>query len=155
MLSYPAEMRRRRHLTSRVATLTAILSLVIVGAALAALKSGTYKGNLTGHNKAIAITMKLAGKKLSAISIDGLPLYCQGGGGPVKITFKSTSISNTGTFTTTAAYKYSVGLYKGQVGNHLSLKGKFKSGGTVSGTLKTTYVRSPSCGGSEGFSAKA
>jgi len=148
-------MTTRRHLAGRCGLLAAVLTLAIAGVAVAAFKSGTYKGHLTGRNSRIAITLKLSHTKVSGVSIDGLPFYCQGGAGPETIRFANVKISKTGTFTTNAVVKYTTGPYKGQVGQKFTIKGRFKSHGKATGTIKVTFVSNASCSGSEGWTAVA
>ena len=147
-------MWARRHLASRLLLLAAVLTLGTASVALALLTSGTYTGNLTGRNSRIALTFKYAHTKVTAFSIDGLPFYCQGGSAPETIKFANAKVSRTGTFSSTASVRYATGPDQGQVDQKFSIKGRIKSGGKASGTIKTTFVFNAPCSGSESWTAK-
>jgi hypothetical protein len=135
------------------------LALVFTGAALAAKpkKGKSYSGTLAAPRTAVTVSFKVSksGKKVTALKINNLPLYCSGGGPPVPITFKNAKISKSGRFKSKGHQTISTGPNQGQVGARLKISGRFKSGGAEAGTLKTTYPASASCSGSSTYTTHA
>lgn len=152
-------IRRARFLCG-AAIVASVLLLALVGTALAATRftGGTYSGTLTPATT-VTITLKLAHTKVSGILLSSLPPCYENSGGPSPtVKLKSAKIAETGKFATTGTYVIDVGQYKGKVGYRFSLKGRFKAGGKVSGTLKTVSALGAKCNSpeaSEGFTATA
>jgi hypothetical protein len=141
------------------ATSVLLAALVVVSAALATnqVRSGSYKGGLVPAKEEIVVSFKVSssGKQVTALSVSNTPLYCSGGGKPTPVHFKNASISGKGTFSSTGKYVISEGPNKGKVGAKLQITGKFLKGRKEQGTLRTTYVGFPECGGRSSYSTKA
>lgn len=139
----------------------AILAVFMLAAATAVASSaikpraGTYKGTLVAPRTEYAVTLTVSNGKLSKATLSNIPLYCSSGGPATPVKFASSKIApTTGAFSTTGKYSIKVGPYKGEVGEKLKLSGRFKSNGTVSGVLATTFVlNGPRCTGKTAFSA--
>ena len=87
-------------------------------------------------------------------TLSNVPLYCSGGGPPIPFTFKGTSISKGGAFKVRGVNRIKIGPLKGQIGEKLTLTGRFTGHGRVSGKLATVYPRAKTCGGTSRFSAR-
>lgn len=137
----------------------AVVLLIVASAALAAsqVKGGSYKGSLTPSRDGVVVSFKVSssGKQVTALKVSNTPLYCEGGGPPTPVRFKNASISGKGTFTSTGQWVIKEGPKKGQVGTKLKITGKFLKGGAEQGTIATSYVGAPSCGGKSSYSTKA
>jgi hypothetical protein len=118
-------------------------------------KSGTYKGTLAAPRTEYAVTLTVAGGKLTKATVSNIPLYCSSGGPATPVRFGGSKIaSGNGEFSTSGKYVIKVGPFKGKVGEKLKLSGRFTSKGTVSGTLATTFVlNGPHCTGKTAFTA--
>jgi hypothetical protein len=144
---------------------SAALALSAGGAAFAAkpvsvvVKGGSYTGTLAAPRTSIAVQFKVSknGKQVTALKTSNLPFYCSGGGRPVPITFKNTTISKAGTFTSTGAQIISTGPKKGQKGATLKITGRFLAGRKEAGKITTKFPASTgtSCNGSSNYSTKA
>jgi hypothetical protein len=144
---------------SRILLAAALLAaLLATPAAIAAApkKGGSYRGTLAAPRTSIAVTFKVSasGRKVSALKISNMPLYCSGGGPAVPITFKPASIAK-GKFKSTAKQTISAGPSKGQTGATLSITGKFASHGKQSGKLTIKYPNAPACGGTSTYTTHA
>jgi hypothetical protein len=132
---------------------------VIATAALAAgqVKGGSYRGGLVPSKEEIVVSFKVSsnGKRVTALTITNTPLYCSGGGRPTPVHFKNASISGKGTFASTGEYVILEGPNKGKVGTKLKITGQFLKGRKERGTLTTTYVGSPECGGKSPYATRA
>jgi hypothetical protein len=116
-------------------------------------KSGTYKGTLAAPRNFITVTLKLTGKKVSGLTISDVPLFCSGGGRPIPIHLSKATITTAGRFTSTGTYLFQVGPFKGQVGDQLTINGRFSTKGKLTGTLKVVLPRTPACNGTTTFTA--
>jgi hypothetical protein len=141
------------------ATCAAVALLVAASAAVAAsqVKGGSYVGSLTPTRDGVVVTFKLSssGKQVTELSVSNTPLYCSGGGPPTSVRFKNASVSAGGTFSSSGQWVINEGPKRGQVGTKLKITGKFLKGGAELGTITTSYVGSPSCGGKSSYRAKA
>lgn len=134
-----------------VAGAFALLAAPALAGSTVKVKSGTYKGTL---GDGITISLTVGGGKLKKASLSNTPLFCASGGPAVTVDFGSAKISKSGSFTDHAQQKVKEGPFKGKLGEKLTLSGKFKSSGSVSGTEKTTFVlNGPQCTGKTPFSA--
>jgi hypothetical protein len=147
-------------MTRRLAPLAIVLGLALGAAPAIAsgtvhVKSGTYRGTLAAPRTDITVSLTVARGKLSKARMSNVPFYCSSGGQPIPVKFKPSKISRTtGAFSTTAKYVITSGHFKGKVGERLKMSGRFTSHGTVSGTVKTSFVlNAPSCEGKTRFSA--
>jgi hypothetical protein len=112
-----------------------LLVLALTASALAAAPaSGTYRGTLAAPRTDISVSMKLAGTHLTKIKISNVPLYCSGGGPAIPTSFPSTHLSATHAFTVHATNRIKIGPLKGQVGEKLTMSGRFTKHGKVTGT---------------------
>ena len=136
-----------------IAGLTATLALIAAAVAIAAtVKAGTYTGTLKGRAITITFRVPKGAKKVTAIKISDVPLYCSGGGPPIPISFRTATISKHGTFSSKGTYFIKAGPRKGQVGARLALTGSFGKTGHESGKLTTTWVGVPhSCSGASKY----
>ena len=135
----------------RIAILATAAVLALTATALAGKpKSGTYSGSLASPRTTYLVSMKLTGVTLSHITLSNVPFYCSSGGPAIPVTFPRTTISKAGRFTVKAVVKLTAGPKKGQVGEKLTLSGRFAHG-KVSGTLKTDVVGIAQCSGSSRF----
>jgi hypothetical protein len=75
------------------------------------------------------------------------PLYCEGGGGPVKQVTKPATISREGSFKGTVGY-----VFNGKTAYKVSFSGRFVKPNKATGTLRSEYS-AKSCNGSTTFSA--
>jgi hypothetical protein len=137
----------------------ALAGLAVASAALGAVqvKGGSYKGSLIPSNDGVLVSFKVSagGKQVTALTISNTPIYCSGGGRAIPIHFKDAAISGNGTFSSTGKYVIVEGPKKGQVGTRLKITGKFLKGKAERGTLTTTYVGIPSCGGKSSYTTTA
>jgi hypothetical protein len=149
-----ARLRRR----NGVVVAVALGALGCTGAALAAdrVASGSYSGSLIPASRDIVVSFKVSagGKRVTGLTTNNMPLYCEGGGPAVPIHFASAAISKQGTFTSTGKYVIAIGPLKGQLGTKLKLTGKFGKDGSEQGTLTTTYIKTPKCSGKSSYSTK-
>ena len=148
---------------SRQGLSTALLALLVVGlvtgVALAAnqVKGASYKGALTPPRDGVSVSFKVSGSgaRVTSLALTNVPLYCEGGGPPIPVRFKDAVISAKGTFTSKAQVMIKVGPLKGQVGERLTIAGKFLKGRSEQGKLTTTYPHAQQCSGSSSYSTKA
>jgi hypothetical protein len=142
----------RRLIPFVVAGAFALLAATALAGSTVKVKSGTYKGTL---GDGLKITLTVGGGKLEKASLSNIPLFCaNGGGAPIPVKFGSAKIARSGAFSDHGQRKIAVGPLKGQVGEKLTLSGKFTSSGKVSGSEKTTFVlNGPHCTGKTTFSA--
>ncbi len=154
------QSRARYGVTSKgPAVATALIALLAAAAfataarASAPVKGGTYSGSLLPATKNVTVSFKVSasGKNVTALVLSNLPLYCQGGGAVIPIKFRAAKISKSGTFKSTARQLLTIGPFKGQLGETLSITGKFSKAGEH-GTVKTTYLKAPSCSGQSSYS---
>jgi hypothetical protein len=148
--SHPVRVRRA-HFVSSIAVVASVLLLALVGTALAATKftGGTYSGTLAPATT-VTLTLKLTRTKVSGILLSSIPPCYENSGGPSPtIKLKSAKIAKTGKFATTGTYVIDSGPYKGKAGYRFSLKGRFRAGGKVSGTLKTVSGVGSKCNSPE------
>ncbi len=145
-------MTRRSRLSLLGAALLGLLFLAQSAIAVAPKKGGSYHGTLAAPRAGIAVTFKVSanGRKVSALKVSTMPLYCSGGGPLVPITFKTASITE-GKFKSTGKQTITGGPQKGKIGARLSITGKFGKGGTEAGKLTITYVYAPTCGGTSAY----
>jgi hypothetical protein len=132
----------------RTVPLVIVFALALAGLAVAAqpLKGKTYKG-VTAHGKLpVTLTVAANGKTVKA-SIPFAPLYCEGGGGPVKQATKSAAISRDGSFKGSVGY-----LFGGKTAYKVSFSGRFVKRKLATGTVRSEYS-TKSCSGSTTFSA--
>ncbi len=120
-------------------------------------KGGTYVGTLQPVTRGIGVSFKVSsnGKKVTVLSITNIPAYCSSGGPPIPIRFKNAAISAKGTFTSKANYVIKVGPLKGQVGEKMTITGKFVKGRKEQGTLTTIFPRAAPCSGKSPYTTKA
>jgi hypothetical protein len=135
-----------------VVTMAALLALCATALA-GAPKPGTYQGALAAPRTTYLVSMKLSGVKLTHITLSNVPIYCSGGGPAIPVAFPGSKLSAAGRFTANATVRIKVGPKKGQIGEKLTLSGRFAHG-KVTGTLKTVFVGFTGCSGSSRFSAK-
>jgi hypothetical protein len=142
---------------ARAVGLVLTSALLATGVAAAAskptFKSGTYKATLAAPRNYVTVTLKLTGKKVSGLTISDVPLFCSGGGPAIPIHFSKATITTTGKFTSTGKYVIKAGPFKGQVGERLTIKGKFAAKGKLTGTVKVVFLNAPQCGGTTTFAA--
>lgn len=147
-------------MTTRLLPLATLSAFVLAAAPAVAgstikPKSGTYKGTLAAPRTEFAVTLTVAGGRLTKATVSNVPLYCSSGGPAIPVKFGGSKIASAnGAFSTTGKYSIKVGPYKGKVGEKLKLSGRFTSKGTVSGVLATTFVlNGPKCTGKTAFTA--
>jgi hypothetical protein len=145
--------RGRRIATA--AAVSAVAALALAATALASgVKAGTYTGALVAPRTTFLVTLTTHGNTLRRATLSNVPIYCSGGGPAIPVRFGKATISPRGAFTAHGIYRIAVGPKKGQIGDRLTLSGRFSGHGTVSGTLRTVVVGIPSCSGTSRFSAK-
>jgi hypothetical protein len=141
--------------TPRNACRAAVVALVLaLSASALAAQPGTYTGTLAPPRSIISVSLTVHAGRLSKTTLSNLPLYCSGGGPPIPFTFKGTSISKSGAFKVRGVNRIKIGPLKGQIGEKLTLTGRFTGHGRVSGKLATVYPRAKTCGGTSRFSAR-
>jgi hypothetical protein len=120
-------------------------------------KGGSYTGALQPASRDVNVSFTVSGngKQVTSLKTSNVPLYCSGGGPAIPTRFKNATISANGSFTSTAQNIIKVGPFKGQVGEKLTITGKFVKGRSERGTLTTTYPKLPSCSGKSPYSTKA
>jgi len=137
----------------RIAILATAALLALSATALAGKpKSGIYHGALAAPRTTYLVSMRLAGVKLTHVTLSNVPIYCSGGGPAIPVTFPAAKISAAGRFTVKATVRIKVGPKKGQIGEKLTLSGRFAHG-KVSGTLETVFVSFAQCSGRSRFTA--
>lgn len=149
--------RKRKGVFATVAVLVALVAVTAGALAAKQVKRGSYTGGLVPAKEEIVVSFKVSasGKQVAALTITNTPLYCSGGGKPTPVHFKNAAISGKGTFASTGEYVILEGPNKGKVGTKLKITGKFLKGRKEQGTLTTTYVGSPECGGKSQYTTKA
>ena len=75
------------------------------------------------------------------------PLYCQGGGGPVKQSTKPATVSSKGSFAGTIDY-----IFEGKVAYKVTFSGYFATRKVASGKIHSEY-KIKSCNGTTTFTA--
>jgi hypothetical protein len=137
----------RKALRSLALTLVAGL-LAFTGLAVAAqpLKSKTYKGETAHAKLPVTLTVSANGKTIKA-SVPNAPLYCEGGGGPVKQVTKPATISKEGSFKGSIGY-----VFNGKTAYKVTFSGRFVKPKKATGTVRSEYS-TKSCSGSTTFSA--
>lgn len=150
----------------RLGAITALATVCIAAPVLAAElgkpeKGKTYSGNIrkteAGVKTNIPISFKVArtGKSVSKFKFS-YPAYCQGGGFPT-MKSRSAPISRQGTFTAKLPLT-TVLPPAGKPAGHVTVTGKFGSGGKESGKVITDIKNSrfpKTCNGSSPYSTKA
>jgi hypothetical protein len=128
-----------------------------IAIAAAPKKGAAYSGTLASPRTAILVTFKVSAtaKKVSALKLTSIPLFCSGGGPAAPITFKAAAITSHGTFKSSANQIISTGPLKGRVGFRLKITGTFSAGRGEHGTLTVTNARAPSCGGVTTYTTRA
>jgi hypothetical protein len=145
--------RRALPALAAVASL-ALLSATAVASSTVKVKSGTYKGTLTAPRTLYKVTLTVAHAKLEKATLSNIPFYCSSGGPATPVKFAAAKISHSGQFSTQGNYLIKLGPLKGKVGEKMQMSGRFKSNGTVAGTLRTAFVlNDPHCTGKTTFSA--
>jgi hypothetical protein len=152
-----------RHRSGTIAGVAAGgLGALALGAAtvLAAgpVKDGVYRGSLAGSASKISISFRVsaAGGKLDALKMSALPIYCPGNGPPGSpaLVFLKTKITHA-KFSTSGKDMIASGPLKGSVAATLKVTGSFAAGGSVQGTVTTTFGGpAKSCGGHSTYSAR-
>jgi hypothetical protein len=148
-----------KRISQRYGRVGAVLASAVLATGVAAaaskptFKSGTYKGTLAAPRNSITLTLKLTGKKVSGLTISNIPLFCSGGGPAIPIRFSKATITTAGKFTSTGKYVIKVGPFTGQVGERLTIKGRFAPKGKLTGTVKVVFTNAPHCNGTTTFSA--
>lgn len=129
---------------------------IAVAASHAKVKGGSYAGTLAPSRPEIAVSFKVSpnGKRITGLTINDTPFYCQGGGRPIPEQFANASISKSGSFTSTSKFVIKEGPFKGQLSTKLKITGKFGPGGTEHGTVTATWTKSPECTGKSSYSTK-
>ncbi|MGO9489202.1 MAG: hypothetical protein ACLQBB_09285 [Solirubrobacteraceae bacterium] len=133
--------------------LAVCLALILVAtsaaAALAAHPlSGRVYAGLTNHEKlTVTLTVSKNGRTVK-VNVPYLPLYCQGGGGPVMQVSKPATVSSGGSFKGSITY-----VFEGKDAYRGSFKGSFVTKNLVKGTLRSEY-KGGECDGSTTFTAK-
>jgi hypothetical protein len=150
--------RRARHIrgpavATALTTLLAATTFATVAFAAHPVKGGTYSGSLLPATKLVTVSFKVSksGTRVTALLLSNVPLYCSGGGPAIPVKFHAATVSKSGAFSSTATVVIMVGPLKGQVGEKLTITGKFSKAGEH-GTVKTRYVKAPSCGGESSYS---
>jgi hypothetical protein len=150
----PKRISQRHARAVGAVLMSAVLATGVAAAASKpTFKSGTYRGTLAAPRNFITVALKLTGKKISGLTISDIPLFCSGGGRPIPIHFSKATITTTGTFTSTGKYLFTIGPFKGKVGERLTITGKFAAKGKLTGTVKVVFPNSPQCDGMTTFSA--
>jgi hypothetical protein len=144
----------RRLIPFVVAGAFALLAPTALAGSTVKVKSGTYKGTLGAARTLYKVTLTVAHAKLEKATLSNIPIYCSSGGPATPVKFAAAKISRGGQFSTHGNYLIKVGPLKGKVGEKLQMSGRFKSNGTVAGTLTTAFVlNGPHCTGKTTFTA--
>jgi hypothetical protein len=145
----------------RLGALTVVLALgavlvLAVGAAIAAsIKPGKYSGPVSfqgtkSTTELVTFTVPSSKTKVKKLRLTPfIPNSCGSGGPPPKETSKAAQIKN-GKFTTTVKELKTGGGFFGKA----TVKGKFKSGGKVSGSFKSKIPGHPECNATLQFTAQ-
>ena len=136
-----------------LATAAVLATLATTTAALAAapVKGASYTGKLSAPKNFITVSFKVTadGEKVKKIRLSDTPFYCEGGGPPAPLKFKTATISDKNTFSSKATVKNA----EGQVTYRAKISGAFQKKGKAKGTVKSTYPLAPDCDGKSSFSA--
>jgi hypothetical protein len=144
----------RRLAPFAVAGAFALLAATAIAGSTVKVKSGTYKGALAAPRSLYKVTLTVAHAKLEKATLSNIPAYCSSGGPPTPVKFAAAKISHSGQFSTHGNYVIKIGPLKGKVGEKMQMSGRFKSNGTVAGTMTTAFVlNGPHCTGKTTFSA--
>lgn len=140
--------------------LAVVAALAVFGAATTAsatkpLKGGIFAGTLNLRSD-IKVTFKVSksGTQVRSLKLTDLPIFCEGGGAPIPVTFKPMSVSRTGSFTGRATTRFD----DGSLQSKLKITGKFVKRRAATGTLTVDwqFKDDPTgCDGKSKFSAKA
>jgi hypothetical protein len=138
----------------------AAAALLLASGAGAALQvaGATYVGKLDGRQSKVAISLRVSadGRRVEAVHVSRLPIYCAGGGPPAAaIVFQPAPISRSGRFVTSGKDTVAVGPLKGTVVATLTLTGAFASGRRESGVIRTSFMGSGSkCSGQSNYKTR-
>ncbi len=149
-------------LRQTAASLFVIAALATAAAAAAPagspVKGATYSGRVKVGLQPIAngfpISFKVnrTGTKVSRFAYDNsLPLFCQGGGGPTKVTFSAATVRS-GRFTSRITERT---VPAGVLIATATLTGTFKAKRKESGKLAVRYSKAPSCNGTTTYQTAA
>ena len=127
--------------------------IAVAGAHHVKVKGGSYAGTLAPSRPQIAVSFKVSanGKRVTGLTINDTPFYCQGGGRPIPEQFANASISKSGSFTSTGKFVIKEGPFKGQLSTKLKITGKFSPNGTERGIVTATWTKSPECTGKSSY----
>ena len=141
---------------ARAAVPVAVLLVVVALLAAATdafagkpVKGATYNGTVKQNAISLLFKVSASGRRVTKLTLSNLPLFCQGGGAPSKISFDSARIRR-GRFHTSATQ-----TFHGSVAATAKLAGKFTANGGAKGSLNVTYPKAHSCSGSTTFTAAA
>jgi len=123
----------------------------LVGASLALaaqpLKGRTYAG-LTAHGKLpVVLSVSKTGTQVT-MTVPSLPLYCEGGGGPVQAVTKPATVHANGGFSGTIIYRS-----HGKTAYKATFSGRFTSAKLIRGSLRSEFS-AKRCSGTTTFTAK-
>lgn len=133
----------------RLAACLAAVATVPAAAALAAkpLAGKVFTGDTARDQLPVKLTVSGNGKTVK-MSLPDAPLYCQGGGGPVKQSTKPAAISSKGSFAGTIDY-----IFEGKVAYKVSFSGYFATRTVATGKVRSEY-EAKSCDGTTAFTAE-
>lgn len=132
-----------------VVPIAALVAIAVTPLALAAqpLKGRTYAG-LTAHGSLPVILAVAKSGKAVTVTVPNLPLYCEGGGGPVHASTKPATVHSDGSFSGTILYKFN-----GRTAYKARFSGRFAKAKLIRGTIRSEYS-AKSCSGTTSFTAK-
>jgi hypothetical protein len=143
----------------RILLLGVLAALAAAGVAFAAKphKGATYKGAIERASNVtfpISFTVSKNGKTVSSFRLpDSYPVYCQGGGFPALGNAGSGAVAKKGTFAAKLPLR---NVRTNAAEGSLIVSGKFVTGGSASGKVKTDITGSAfkTCNGSSPFTAR-
>jgi hypothetical protein len=152
----PSNHPRGRFLALTVALAAGAVLVVAAGAAFAVtIKPGKYSGPVSfqgtqSTTEFVTFTVNKSQTKVKKLRLTPfIPNSCGSGGPPPKEASKSAKIKN-GKFTATVKELKTGGGFFGKA----TVKGKFKSGGKVSGSFKSKLPGHPECNATLQFTAQ-
>jgi hypothetical protein len=136
-----------RNVRAAACAAAAVLATAASAWAAKPLAGKVYTGDTAHQQLPVKLTVSRNGQTVK-LTIPYAPLYCQGGGGPVKTVETPAAISRKGTFVGTIKY-----LYNGKVAYKVTFNGYFATRTVATGKVRSEY-KSKECSGSTAFTAE-
>ncbi len=136
-----------RNLRAAACAAAAILATAASAWAAKPLAGKVYTGDTARDQLPVKLTVSRNGRTVK-MTLPFAPLYCQGGGGPVKTQTAPAPISSKGAFAGTIDY-----IFDGKVAYRVTYSGYFATKTVATGKVRSIYT-SKQCSGTTAFTAE-